>query len=255
MYYSANFSKGDQTLANTIFSYARNTRRNGHHTDSSRGALTNYLARMICGAGRFVGEGYDITFYPGEMYFIPIGFRYHSYWIGEPVVWDSISFGWMPENAGYPPQRLFPDERQSRTYDEITANLRYSCAQAGKFYKLLAGLLVNMTPLDGPKPTALFESAARLLRTDYDLSVAEVAKRCNVSETGLYAEFRKLGTTPVKYRMEEQIKRAEKLLVTTDLTALEISEICGFSSEAYFYRVFRRLTGKTTREVRYERMM
>ena len=98
-------------------------------------------------------------------------------------------------------------------------------------------------------------SSRRRLRTDYDLSVAEVAKRCNVSETGLYAEFRKLGTTPVKYRMEEQIKRAEKLLVTTDLTALEISEICGFSSEAYFYRVFRRLTGKTTREVRYERMM
>ena len=210
---------------------------------------------MISGTGRFVGEGYDLTFNPGEMYFIPIGFRYHSYWMGEPVVWDSVSFGWMPENAGYPPQRVFPDESQSRTYDELTSKWQYSCAQAGKFYSLLAGLLESMTPLDAPKPTALFESAARILTVEPDLPVAEVAKRCNVSETGLYAEFRKLGTTPVKYRMEAQVKRAEKLLVTTDMTVDEISELCGFSSSAYFYRVFKRLTGKTTREVRYERRM
>ena len=35
----------------------------------------------------------------------------------------------------------------------------------------------------------------------------------------------------------------------------EIAEECGFSSAAYFYRVFRKVTGKTTRELRFERMM
>lgn len=43
----------------------------GHHTDSMSGAVYNYLALMHKGFGRFIGEGYDVEFGPGDMYFVP----------------------------------------------------------------------------------------------------------------------------------------------------------------------------------------
>lgn len=241
--------------SNIKFAYGRITARTGHHTDASRGAVSNYLAKMISGTGRFVGEGYDLTFNPGDMYFIPSGFRYHSYWTGEPVIWDSIAFDWIPEKNNYPPQLLHPDAAQELIYSELIGSWHQSSAVVGKFYSLFGALLEKMKPLEKPKPSELFEKACRLLKDSAEMSVGEVARRCGISESGLYAEFRKFGTTPVRYRLKFQIDNASRLLVTTDLTVEEISEKCGFSSAAYFYRVFRKFTGKTTRELRFERMM
>lgn len=227
----------------------------GHHTDSMSGAVYNYLALMHKGFGRFIGEGYDVEFGPGDMYFVPIGYRYHSYWRGEgEIVWDSFAFRWFPTDQRYPVQRLEPDAEQLAVYKKLAELHRVDCSTIGMFYSLLGSLLSKMKPCKETEHSIIADRAKEIMRSSPSLPISEVARRLGVSESGLYAEFRRLGTTPVSERLKQMCDHAVELLVTTDLTVEEISERCGFGSATYFYRVLKRLTGKTTRELRRTRM-
>lgn len=239
-------------------SYSKIIRHSGAHTDGTTGAATHFLAKMHKGFGRFIGEGFDITFAPGDIYYIPKGFRYDSYWTspeGE-VVWDSFAFDCLPEERSYPPQCINVSDTSAQTFALLCESFNtVDSRTVGRFYSLLGELITGMTPLEALKPSELFESASKYLTSDTSLSVGEVAKLCGVSESGLFAEFHRFKTTPVKLRLDSQIERAQRLLTTTELTCDEIGELCGFGSTSYFYRMFRRLTGKTTREFRNEHRM
>ncbi len=235
--------------------YMRLSRHTGAHTDSRNGAITHFLAKMHKGVGRFVGEGIDISFRPGDIFYIPIGFRYDSYWDndlpGEDVVWDSIGFSWFPESIEYPPQRLELSEPLRDEFDRLISSFdKTDCKAVGDFYSLLAKLVCEMKPSEEKRTSELFETASRYLKSDPSLSVGDTARLCGVSESGLFAEFHSFGTTPIKVRLKAQLDRATELLATTDLTVEEISERCGFGSAAYFYRALRKHTGKTTRQIR-----
>lgn len=52
---------------------------------------------------------------------------------------------------------------------------------------------------------------------------------------------------------EERIKRAKNLLVSTDMSLAEVSDRCGFASQSYMSKVFRKLVGKTPSEYRDEK--
>jgi YesN/AraC family two-component response regulator len=54
-----------------------------------------------------------------------------------------------------------------------------------------------------------------------------------------------LSTTFVNYRNTLRVEDAKELLKSSSLTIQQISESVGFESMHYFYRVFRKLTGKT----------
>lgn len=223
----------------------------GHHTDSSEGARFNYLALMHKGCGRFIGEGYDVEFGPGDMYFVPIGYRYHSYWRGDgDIVWDSFAFRWFPTEQRYPVQKLEPDAEQLAVYRKLAELHRVDCSTVGMLYSLLASLLPGMKPCEKTERSIVADRAKEIMRCSPTLTIGEVARQLGVSESGLYAEFRRLGTTPVSERLNQMCDRAVELLVTTDLTVEEISERCGFGSATYFYRILKRLTGKTTRDIR-----
>lgn len=239
-------------------SYTKIRRHSGNHTDSTQGAPSHFLAKMHKGVGRFVGEEYDLSFKPGDMFYIPKGFRYHSYWNDDSgeVVWDSFGFDWLPEENSYPPQLLHPTTAESELFENLTQSVKKTdCAAVGGFYTLMSSLTKNMVAYERIEPSELFISAGEYLKKNSQLSVGEIAKLCGVSESGLFAEFHKFGTTPVKFRLKAQIDRAADLLVRTDMSVEEISDLCGFISLSYFYRVFKKATGKTTRELRAERKM
>ena len=237
--------------------YSEYHRRCGHRTDAGNGAPINYLAMMKRGTSRFVGEGYDLEFFPGDMYFIPLGFRYQSYWYGdEEVVWDSIAFKWFPGGEVYYPQRLDKGDGRLEAFVRFTDDFRRTdCSSICRFYSLIELFLPVMEKRSKPKLGKTAQDALNLMAADPRMTIGEAARLVGISESGLFGEFRKIGTTPVRARLEAQIARASELLVSTDMTVDEISELCGFSSPAYFYRVFRKITKKTTREVRASRMM
>jgi len=78
-----------------------------------------------------------------------------------------------------------------------------------------------------------------------------LARLCCISESGFYAKFHAaVGKTPVAYCNAVRIRKAQSLLIGTDLTVEEISERLGFCSPAYFRRVFRELTGQLPKALR-----
>ena len=52
--------------------------------------------------------------------------------------------------------------------------------------------------------------------------------------------------------MEIRIENAVELLKTTDMHVYDIAERVGYSNLKYFYKVFRKVTGKTPGEFRGE---
>jgi AraC-like DNA-binding protein len=71
------------------------------------------------------------------------------------------------------------------------------------------------------------------------LSIPEYASQCQISESLLYHYVkRSSGKTPNQLRQEILCEKAAELLFTTSYTIEEICDKLGFSSAAYFRKVF-----------------
>lgn len=86
---------------------------------------------------------------------------------------------------------------------------------------------------------------------DVDLSLLILAE---IAEMNLYYFARLFKQTtrlsPHRYVLEQRIKRAKELLHNSQMTVFEVSMRTGFTDQAHFTRVFRRLVGATPTEYR-----
>ena len=81
---------------------------------------------------------------------------------------------------------------------------------------------------------------------DKDFSVADIAKKCCVSESTVYHLFQKvLGQTPVSFVNSIRINVAIEYLENSNYSISRISELVGFHSENHFRRVFSGFTETT----------
>ena len=86
---------------------------------------------------------------------------------------------------------------------------------------------------------------------DKKISLQEIADALHVSKSYLCAEFSKsMGVGLFHYIQEQKIERAKQFLLLTDKPLVEISEILSFSSQSYFQKVFKQITGTTPKEFR-----
>lgn len=84
-----------------------------------------------------------------------------------------------------------------------------------------------------------------------DLSLAWLAKQCNVSESHLSTTFKKeTGMTVTEYINKTRVRQALILLNATSLSIGEIASRCGFDDANYFSRIFRKVEGKSPKEYR-----
>lgn len=85
-----------------------------------------------------------------------------------------------------------------------------------------------------------------------NLSIKELANRCNISETHLRQLFKSYtgGLNPVEYRNSLRIKKAKELILNTSNNhSLEsIAEMLGYYDASYFIKTFVRHVGMTPRE-------
>lgn len=234
------------------FTFTEITAAPGRHTDASDGTRVNFLAMMLEGTSRIVCPTHEINMAAGDVFFIPLGCRYHSYWYGDKKVrWISIGFTHFPGcDNNYILQKITADDTVREVMHYLSRYKTADCHSIGKFYTLLGELIGTMEKETPSKHRVLIDSAISYMNATPTASMREVAKHCRVSESGLYAAFRECGTTPALSRQKQQIEHAVTLITTTDLTTDEIAERSGFNSTAYFLRVLKKLTGKTTREIR-----
>jgi AraC-like DNA-binding protein len=74
--------------------------------------------------------------------------------------------------------------------------------------------------------------------------MAKLARSLGVSYTWFRRMFTEhTGLSPHQYRIQIRLGRARTLLSETTLTVKEVAYRCGFESEHYFSRLFKRKTG------------
>ena len=77
-----------------------------------------------------------------------------------------------------------------------------------------------------------------------DLSVETIAKSLGISQSLLFGLFQtEERSTPMEYLRAIRIEKAGQMLIEGRRKVHEIATACGFSSTAYFCKVFKAQTG------------
>lgn len=85
--------------------------------------------------------------------------------------------------------------------------------------------------------------------TDADLSIAELAEQCCISEVYFRRLFGKqYGQSPKQFLTELRINRARQLLSGGGLKIAAVAEQCGYAGPYHFCRAFKEQTGQTPTE-------
>ncbi|WP_454625075.1 helix-turn-helix domain-containing protein [Bradyrhizobium cenepequi] len=83
------------------------------------------------------------------------------------------------------------------------------------------------------------------------LTLIDIAQAAGLSRMYFAAQFRTAtGLRPHEYLLKLRIEKAKALLATSDLPIVSVALSVGFSSQAHFTGVFRRLAGQTPRRWR-----
>lgn len=92
----------------------------------------------------------------------------------------------------------------------------------------------------------LIEPAVRFIRDNYseDISIELLSQLCNVSKHYFCRIFKTVtGKTAMEYLRDYRIEIANALLLNTKESIFKISEECGFESESYFCRCYKKYYG------------
>lgn len=128
-----------------------------------------------------------------------------------------------------------------------------ACAAAGAALSLLSllqsiSLCITRSEQidDDPITPALADIQENYM---HDRSIEEYAALCHLSKYHFLRRFKlRTGVTPVAYRNEYRLNVAEQLLAHSNLTVEAAAITVGFSSAAYFCRVYKKSRGRTCRQ-------
>lgn len=116
----------------------------------------------------------------------------------------------------------------------------------GQMYTLLDHVATRLSGNVTSEKEQMLQTAKKLLADCPGISIAEVAKHCGISESGLRGRFQKaFGCSPQQYRMDAKIRKAKLLLESTDMTVSAIAQELQFYDEAYFCKMFRKYTASS----------
>ena len=82
-----------------------------------------------------------------------------------------------------------------------------------------------------------------------DITIDDIAQAVAVSRTSLHRKMKQMmGTSPMEFLREARIRKAAKILTTTEKNVSEIAYQCGFSDPKYFSKCFKTTFGQTPTE-------
>lgn len=215
----------------------------------------HYFGRLVSGKARIVSEQKELRLQEGDIFFIPKGLRYRSYWNCEDgsVEFYSFGFSMIPLDAqlDLQLQQLVCTPEELVIFGDLEKCDHVSPAFVGELYRFFHAVLPKMAAAPKSRSQRIVDRAADYIRSNPGCSVSEVAQHCKVSECTLFLKFRKhFGKTPVEFRHRILAEKASALLAATDLSVEEISSRLGFSSSSYFRKVLKAETGKTPTQIR-----
>lgn len=243
-------------LFSDMFRFYEITRDKYHYSDNRGGSPEHYLAYMLEGCGKIVSEKQTIHVAEGDLFYIPMGLPYQSYWYGNKngtIRFLSFGFRWFPEaeSVSYALQLLPWQDSFFEKINAIPVNCILSTEALGRFYQLLSELLPSLKETSSLGKSQVVLQAKTYMYDHPNCTAPHIARHCGVSESTLYSLFKEtLHKTPNTVKQEMLCEKAVFLLSATDKTVQEISDMLGFSSPSYFRKVLKTHTGRTPREIR-----
>ena len=89
-------------------------------------------------------------------------------------------------------------------------------------------------------------AAVDYIKTNYSraITLEDIAEYAGISRIYLSQSFKKeTGQNISDYLIQYRLKKAKKLLLTSNLKVYTIAEMCGFGSVQYFGQIFKKMTG------------
>lgn len=224
-----------------------------HYTDNRKGSPFHYIARLMKGTARLRSYDSTISLEEGDVFYIPKGLPYESFWYGEDIQWYSFGFHQFPEAAKttYRLQKILCEPALKEELSSLPTPTEVNSQSLGAFYTVLAKLLPFMDAEESSGDAKLFQRSKALMEKHLDWSIERIAVECHISYSTLYQIYRKVcAKTPNTIRQELLVERAVFLLSSTDRSVQEISDTLGFSSTSYFRKILQKYTGLTPTRIR-----
>ena len=113
--------------------------------------------------------------------------------------------------------------------------------------------IVESKNSDGPYCRSIIDHVKSYIEQNYynKVTVKDMAKHFSMNANYLSTLFKnQVGKTITEYLTEIRVKKAIELLKHTEVGTAEIGEYVGYNDTQYFYRVFKKVTGRTTTDYR-----
>jgi len=234
-----------QRWGDTSYSYANDGRPNYGIM-----LLLNGRIDFIFGDECVSTKAGDLIFLPKHSHYEAVFHRETTYAYDYLVNFDTAT-GFCHENI---PVKLLGDatyvcsDYLKQIARESFAVNSSSLRKKGLLY-LLFDTIISLQKKEDSALHAIIDKAQTLLKNDYEISIADIARACCTSESHLRRLFCKhVGMSPAKYRMRMKLNRAMYLLNLSDLSINEIAASLNFYDTAYFCKTFREHTGMSPRQ-------
>ena len=225
-----------------------------HYTDNRAGSPNHYIAIMNKGRCKLVSENQTIEINEGDVFYIPLGIPYQSFWYGNnDITFKSLGFRFFPEanEKKFCLQKINCDESIKNKLNKITMNKTVTSDTLCDFFSILNQLLPLMQTENLSSNERICIKAKEYIYQNTECCAADIARHCRISESTLYLAFKTtLHKTPNEIKNEIMCEKAVFLLSTTNKTVQEISDTLCFSSTSYFRKALKRHIGLTPREIR-----
>lgn len=158
-------------------------------------------------------------------------------------------------NAETPLYSVRGNEQIASLFLRMEESIRH--APVGYLPRISMGILQILAELQAHSKAQIFNGShvensivqARIQmmkQLDGTINVRKMAQDLNVGYSWFRHKFKEFsGLPPNQYHMQLRINKAKRLLLGTDLSIKQIATSIGFSSEFYFSRTFKKVTGIT----------
>lgn len=209
------------------------------------------LMLLVRGSVDFITEGGSVFARSGNLVFLSKGSRYEALFSDEAEDY-LICFDADEERFLSCVPMILSESVDLTCFEKfriLSEENRYTARtnlyNKGSFLLLLDSI-VQSVKNESDTYINIINLACELLEKNEKITVEQIAKNCAVSPSLLRQLFiKRLGISPIQYRMNMKMKQAMYLIESTNMTVNEVAESLSFYDAAYFCKIFRVHTGMT----------
>ncbi|MBQ5754995.1 MAG: helix-turn-helix domain-containing protein [Oscillospiraceae bacterium] len=240
------------------------------HPGTQRRNLNSFLLAFVAeGEGRLTCHGESYPLRAGQGFFLDCT-RPHSYessahspWALYWIHFNGPQARWLHSQFEAEKGTVFALPGLPRRIEQLEELMRFARERNNASeWKISACINTLLTELltEAPAPQAEESNLADKIRLVHDhitknfaqtITLDELSALSYVSKFHLARSFKEhYGLTLMEYQTHLRINQAKQLLRYSELSLEEIGERCGYKSQSYFSRVFRRTEGLSALEYR-----